>query len=253
MVKKPLSPADSMKHIVHPEGFELRLFASEEMLGGKPICMNWDERGRLWVAVTVDYPNELQPPGKGRDRILIREDTKGEGKADRVKVFADKLSIPTSLIFARGGVIVHQAPHTLFLRDTDGDGLEDTDTLFWDKTTLSVPVGMVLAPEGIYVSWHGKVSLLRDTDGDGKADVEEVVASGWPETAWTGRGHARPAHQAPRDPTGRGPRLPYRPPLRTEMVEELRQLDMLPAIVFIFSRAACDDAVRQVMEKGAGK
>jgi superfamily II RNA helicase len=52
-------------------------------------------------------------------------------------------------------------------------------------------------------------------------------------------------------PRGRGPRLPYRPPLRTEMIEELRQLDMLPAIVFIFSRAACDDAVRQVMRDGA--
>ncbi len=49
---------------------------------------------------------------------------------------------------------------------------------------------------------------------------------------------------------GRGPRLPYRPPLRTEIVDELSQLDMLPAIVFIFSRAACDDAVRQVMREG---
>ena len=49
---------------------------------------------------------------------------------------------------------------------------------------------------------------------------------------------------------GRGPRLPYRPPLRTEIVDELGQLDMLPAIVFIFSRAACDDAVRQVMREG---
>jgi len=68
------------------------------------------------------------------------------------------------------------------LRDTDGDGLEDADELFWDKSTLSVPVGMVLAPEGVYVSSHGKVSLLRDTDGDGKADREEIVANGWPPT-----------------------------------------------------------------------
>ncbi len=68
------------------------------------------------------------------------------------------------------------------LRDTDGDGLEDQDQLFWDKQTLSVPVGMVWAPEGLYVSSHGKVSLLRDVDGDGKADVEEIVASGWPPT-----------------------------------------------------------------------
>jgi superfamily II RNA helicase len=51
-------------------------------------------------------------------------------------------------------------------------------------------------------------------------------------------------------PRGRGPRLPFRAPLRTELVEELDQRDMLPAIVFIFSRAACDDAVRQVLRDG---
>ncbi len=65
------------------------------------------------------------------------------------------------------------------LRDTDGDGLEDEDSLFWDKPTMSVPVGMAWSKAGLYVSSHGKVSLLRDTDGDGKADVEEVTASGW--------------------------------------------------------------------------
>jgi putative heme-binding domain-containing protein len=68
------------------------------------------------------------------------------------------------------------------LRDTNGDGLEDSDELFWDKPGISVPVGMALTPEGAYVSSHGKVSLLRDTDGDGKADKEEIVASGWPPT-----------------------------------------------------------------------
>src|SRR6266581_3159268 len=68
------------------------------------------------------------------------------------------------------------------LTDTDGDGLEDHDELFWDKTTLSVPVGMVLAPEGVYVSSHGKVSLLRDTKRNGHADTEEIIASGWPPT-----------------------------------------------------------------------
>jgi putative membrane-bound dehydrogenase-like protein len=122
----PLDPAESMKHIVHPDDLELKLFATEEQLGGgKPISMNWDERGRLWVAVTLDYPNERQPAGQGHDRIIILEDTKGTGHADKVTVFADKLSIPTSLVFAYGGVIVHQAPDTLFLKDTDGDDKAD--------------------------------------------------------------------------------------------------------------------------------
>ncbi len=69
-----------------------------------------------------------------------------------------------------------------FLTDTDGDGLEDKATPYWDQATLSVPVGMAWSKAGLYVSSKGKVSLLRDTDGDGKADQEEIVASGWPAT-----------------------------------------------------------------------
>jgi putative membrane-bound dehydrogenase-like protein len=125
MMQTPLPAEESVKHMITPVGFEPRLFVDEKDLGGKPICMNWDERGRLWVGVTVDYPNNLQPEGRGHDRIVICEDTRGTGRADKVTVFADKLSIPTSLIFYRGGVIVHQAPHTLYLKDTDGDDRAD--------------------------------------------------------------------------------------------------------------------------------
>jgi putative membrane-bound dehydrogenase-like protein len=124
-MQTPLEPAESVKHMVTPVGFEVRLFAADSDLGGKPIAMNWDERGRLWVAVTVDYPNDKQPEGKGRDRIVICEDTHGTGRADKFTVFADKLSLPTSLSFSQGGVIVHQPPHTLFLRDNNGDGVAD--------------------------------------------------------------------------------------------------------------------------------
>jgi hypothetical protein len=130
-MQKPLPPEESAKHMVHPADFELKLFVAEPQLGGKPIAMNWDERGRLWVAVTVDYPNELKPPGQGRDKIVICEDTTGKGMADKITVFADKLSLPTSLTFARGGVIVHQPPHTLFLRDTNGDDVADERTILF--------------------------------------------------------------------------------------------------------------------------
>ena len=124
-MQKPLEPKEAQKHYIVPEGFELKLFASEPDLEGKPIAMNWDERGRLWVALTVDYPNELQPQGQGRDKIVICEDTNGDNVADKFTTFADKLSIPTSLIFANGGVIVHQAPDTLFLKDINGDDKAD--------------------------------------------------------------------------------------------------------------------------------
>jgi putative membrane-bound dehydrogenase-like protein len=120
----PVAPAESMKHVVVPADFEVRLFAAEPEIG-KPICMTWDERGRLWIGESLDYPNELQPEGQGRDRIKVLEDTDGDGRADKFTVFAEGLSIPTSMAFYRGGVIVHQAPHTLYLRDTDGDGRAD--------------------------------------------------------------------------------------------------------------------------------
>lgn len=127
MMQKPLAPEESLKHMVVPKGFHVQLFASEaDWGGGKPIFMNWDERGRLWVGLTTDYPNELhESPGNGHDRIVICEDTDGDGKADKFTVFADKLSIPSSLTFANGGVIVFEARQTVFLKDTDGDDKAD--------------------------------------------------------------------------------------------------------------------------------
>ena len=90
-MQKPLAPAESQKHMVTPVGFHVELFAAEPDLVGKPIAMSWDERGRLWVCETVDYPNDRQPPGQGHDSIRICDDTDGDGRADRFTRFADRL------------------------------------------------------------------------------------------------------------------------------------------------------------------
>ena len=124
-MQQPLPPQESLKHYVTPEDFHLELFVSEPDIQGKPIAMNWDERGRLWICETVDYPNELKPAAEGRDRIRISEDTDADGRADKFTVFAEQLSIPTSLEFAFGGVIVQAGVETLFLRDTNGDDQAD--------------------------------------------------------------------------------------------------------------------------------
>jgi putative membrane-bound dehydrogenase-like protein len=143
----PLPPDESMKHMAVPKGFHVELFAEEKDLGGKPICMTWDERGRLWVAITMDYPNEMQPKGQGRDKIIICEDSKGTGKADKFTVFADKLSIPTSMAFANGGLIVYSG-----MEQQDGGvrGRSISQTLF-----------------------------LKSTKGDDKADVRELLFGNW--------------------------------------------------------------------------
>ena len=120
----PLSPKDSMAFIQHPAEFRLELFASEPDIV-KPITFSFDERGRLWVIEARDYPNLVLKGAPGHDRIKILDDTDGDGRADKFTVFADRLNLPSSLVFANGGVVVAAAPHMLFLKDTDGDDKAD--------------------------------------------------------------------------------------------------------------------------------
>ena len=121
----PLSPSDSLRYTQVPADFELQLFTAEPDVV-KPIFLSWDERGRAWVIEARDYPHGLQPEGEpGHDTIKICEDTNGDGRADKHSVFADKLNLATSLVFVNGGVLVSEARHMLFLKDTDGDGKAD--------------------------------------------------------------------------------------------------------------------------------
>ncbi len=123
-VPKPFSPEESLKLAQVPPGFELALFAADPDLVN-PIFINWDERGRAFVVETIDYPNNLQAGNFGNDRIKICEDIDGDGRADKFTVFADKLSIPTTLAFSNGGVICVNGSDVLFLKDTDGDDRAD--------------------------------------------------------------------------------------------------------------------------------
>src|SRR5690606_8859865 len=124
-VQQALEPEESKKLIQSPVDFEIQLFASEPDIIN-PIAMAWDEKGRLWIVESVDYPNTFkETDGESNDRIKICEDTDGDGKADKFTVFADNLNIPTSLVFANGGVIVSMAPDFVFMKDTDGDDKAD--------------------------------------------------------------------------------------------------------------------------------
>ena len=120
----PFSVKGSKERTQVAPDLRLELFASEPNIG-KPIFMAWDERGRCWVAETRDYPHDVKPDGLGNDRIVICEDTDGDGKADKFTVFADKLNIPTGFVFANGGIVVAQPPRFLFLKSTKGDDRAD--------------------------------------------------------------------------------------------------------------------------------
>lgn len=131
----PLSPEESMKLVQVPVGFELQLFASEPDIVN-PMAMAWDEKGRLYVIETEDYPNEVRQEG-GNDRIKILEDTDGDGKADKITVFAEGLNIPTSIMAVNGGILISMAPDFIFLKDTDGDGKADVREVImtgWGKS-----------------------------------------------------------------------------------------------------------------------
>ncbi len=120
----PLSVKGSKERTQVPVDMRLELFAAEPEIA-KPIAFAWDERGRLWICEARDYPHGVNANGEGNDDIRICEDTDGDGKADKFTVFADKLNLPTSLVFVNGGVIVAQPPRFLFLKDTDGDDKAD--------------------------------------------------------------------------------------------------------------------------------
>jgi putative membrane-bound dehydrogenase-like protein len=129
--QKPLSPAESMKMAQVPVGYELSLFASEPNIVN-PIFVAWDHRGRAFVVETIDYPNNLQARDLGHDRITICEDTDRDGRADKFSVFADKLSIPSSMVFANGGVICTNGGEMLFLKDSDGDDKADVRKVLFE-------------------------------------------------------------------------------------------------------------------------
>lgn len=124
-MQEALSPGASNKLTQVPVDFEIKLFAAEPDIT-KPIAMTWDEKGRLWIVESVDYPNAFtEIDSAANDRIKICEDTDGDGKADKFTIFADSLNIPTSIVLSNGGAIVSMAPYFLFLKDTNGDDKAD--------------------------------------------------------------------------------------------------------------------------------
>ena len=105
---------------------KVNLFASEEQFPElvNPVQMAWDTKGRLWVAAWKNYP-ERAPDSKIGDSLLVLEDTKGTGHADKVTHFADDLNAPTGFQFYKDGVLLMQAPDLWFLRDANHTGHTD--------------------------------------------------------------------------------------------------------------------------------
>ncbi|MCP3916488.1 MAG: hypothetical protein GY711_13100 [bacterium] len=121
----PLHPGDAAGPLITHDDFELDLVAAEPLIVN-PISLDWDERGRMWVALTPGYPYKEKFSGvAAHDSVVILEDTDRDGALDARKVFHDGLDLVTSVLMHRDGVLVTAAPDILWLRDTDGDDVCD--------------------------------------------------------------------------------------------------------------------------------
>ncbi len=110
------------------EGFEATLWAENPSLH-KPIQMNWDPQGRLWIASSELYPM-IQPGQPATDTVVVLEDTDGDGHADKHTIFADGLVVPTGVLpDGRGGCYVAASHQLLHFADTNGDGVADQRTI----------------------------------------------------------------------------------------------------------------------------
>ena len=127
---KPASPEEEMAAFTLAEGYEINLFASEDLGVAKPTQMAWDEKGRLYVACSSTYPQTI-PGVKPSDYILVLEDTKGTGRADKSHKFAEGLTMVQGVEPGNGGIYVCDFDQLLHLKDTNGDGRADeTKVLF---------------------------------------------------------------------------------------------------------------------------
>jgi putative membrane-bound dehydrogenase-like protein len=143
---KALSPRETVQHLKAADGLEVQLVASEPAIR-QPVCINFDERGRIWVVQYLQYPLPAglkvlkydeylrakfdkvpaPPPNhvQGADRITILEDKDQDGYFESSKDFVTGLNIATSALPGRGGVWVMNPPYLLFYPDRNGDDIPD--------------------------------------------------------------------------------------------------------------------------------
>ena len=178
---------------VHPD-FEISLVASEPLINN-PMNINWDEKGRLWVAETPEYPNGLREvnvpawmdsgslkPGvydrDPLDRISILYDTDGDGVMDAKKIFADNIELVNSFVFYKDGVIAAAAPDIWYFEDTDRDDIADKRTKIYTnlgiRDTHAVINNFHYAADGWIYATHGYSGSESVTSGDGSRSFGKI-------------------------------------------------------------------------------
>ena len=157
IIEKPFAPLEAAKTMQVPKGFNVTLFAGEPDIK-QPIGFCIDDRGRLWVAEANNYPDKKA--GK-KDRIIILEDTDGDGRHDKRIVFYDKLEYVSGVEVGFGGVWVMSIPNFYFIPDKDYDGVPDgepvvlLDGFGTHANSHTIANGFAWGPDGWLYGTHG--------------------------------------------------------------------------------------------------
>jgi putative heme-binding domain-containing protein len=170
----PRSPQDESKAFHLPPGFEAQLVAAEPDIH-KPINLAFDDRGRLWVTTTVEYPFPA-PEGKvARDCVKVLEDFGDDGRARKITTFADKLNIPIGVLPLPGATqaLVYSIPDVYRMTDVHGEGHADQREVLYEKYGFKDTHGMTgefnLGFDGWVYACHGFSNTSTVKAGDGSA------------------------------------------------------------------------------------
>lgn len=163
-----------------PEGYKIEQFATEKEFPdlANPVQMSFDNKGRLWVATMPSYPHYRPGDPLPDDKLIILEDTDGDGKADKQTTWADKLHLPMGFEISDHGVYVSQGINLVLLKDTDGDdyadykevlygGFDDHDTHHAIGAYSADPSGAMILCEGVFLRSNVETPYgpIRGTNG----------------------------------------------------------------------------------------
>jgi putative membrane-bound dehydrogenase-like protein len=147
----PLSPQEALKKMQVPPGFHVELVVAEPDIVN-PVAMTFDERGRIWITESLEYPRKS--PGPGQDRVKVLESTKGDGKFDRITTVIDGLNIPSGIAIGHGGVWLANAPDILYYPFEDFANLKVAKPIvvvtgFGRADTHELPNCLTWGPDGL--------------------------------------------------------------------------------------------------------
>ncbi len=179
-IPRYLSGEEALTRLKPAPGYKISLFASEKEFPdlAKPSQISFDNKGRLWVATMPSYPHYKPGDAKPDDKLIILEDTNGDGKADKQTIFAKGLHVPVGFEITEKGVFISQGTNFMLYKDTNGDdqadtkeivlsGFDDHDTHHAHHAFCADPSGAIYMGEGVFLHTNVETSYgpVRATNG----------------------------------------------------------------------------------------